>query len=206
MNRSTLQSGMLLTLAALAAVSCAKAQSTRLERSAFAESTLSGIIRDTDGVPQMGALVQAMFPDATLAGSAITDARGRYHFRLQPGSYRIRATAALLLPAIRERLQIGGGTRAVVDLTLTSVLAPSGWLPVARRSVSEPSDDWMWTLRASANRSILRLDGAGDATGSDAPGTVISSSREQSRRGVSGGRVTLQDSDGAFGGAVTTTW
>jgi hypothetical protein len=143
--------------------------------------------------------VQALLPDATLAGSAVTDARGRYHFSLQPGSYRIRATAALLLPAIRERLQIGRGSRAVVDLTLTTVLAPNGWLPVARRSVSEPTDDWMWTLRSSANRSILRLSGPNDSGGTDASGAVVSSSREESRRGASGGRVTLKDSDGGFG-------
>lgn len=199
MKRLTLQPGVVLALAVLAATSCADAQTAVNASSGFAEGTLSGVIRDTEGVPQMGALVQAMLPDATLAGSAITDARGRYRFSLQPGNYRIRATAALLLPAIRERLQIGRGTRAVVDLTLTTVLAPNGWLPVARRSVSEPSDDWMWTLRSSANRSILRYSGSGDPADPDAAGKIISSSRQDARRGASGGRVTLNDSDGGFG-------
>ncbi len=196
--RLNLQSGVFLALASLGVTFCANAQTVRYA-DVFSESTISGVIRDTDGVPQMGALVQALLPDATLAGSAITDARGHYHFNLQPGSYRIRATAALLLPAIRERLQIGRGTRAVVDLTLTTVLAPNGWLPVARRSVSEPSDDWMWTLRSSANRSILRLNGPDDGVANDASGSVVSSSREESRRGASGGRITLKDSDGGFG-------
>jgi hypothetical protein len=198
-KRLTLQPGVVLTLAVLAATSCVNAQTGPRTATVFGQGTISGVIRDTDGMPQMGALVQAMLPDATLAGSAITDARGRYRFSLQPGSYRIRATAALLLPAIRERLQIGHGTRAVVDLTLTTVLAPNGWLPVARRSVSEPSDDWMWTLRSSVNRSILRLNGPDDTVESDAAGTTISSSRQESRRGASGGRITLNDSDGGFG-------
>ena len=199
MKRLTLQSGVMLALTALAATSRVDAQFAPHVPGVFAEGTLSGVIRDAEGVPQMGALVQALLPDATLAGSAITDSRGRYRFSLQPGNYRIRATAALLLPAIRERLQIGRGTRAVVDLTLTTVLAPNGWLPVARRSVSEPSDDWMWTLRSSANRSILRLSGSDEGVDPDASGAVLSSSRQESRRGASGGRITLKDSDGGFG-------
>ena len=197
MKRLTLQPGILLALAALSG-SCLDAQSVRHTTNVFAEGTISGVIRDAEGVPQMGALVQALLPDATLAGSAVTDARGRYHFSLQPGSYRISATAALLLPAIRERLQIGRGTRAVVDLTLTTVLAPNGWLPVARRSVNEPSDDWMWTLRSSASRSILRYSGQDDGATHDAVPVVVSSSRQESRRGASSGRITLKDSDGGF--------
>ncbi len=197
MKRLTLQPGVIFAVLAMVGSSSLDAQ-TRRAADVYAEGAISGVIRDAEGVPQMGALVQALLPDATLGGSAITDARGRYHFNLQPGSYRIRATAALLLPAIRERLQIGRGTRAVVDLTLTTVLAPNGWLPVARRSVSEPSDDWMWTLRSSASRSILRFGGAGDEADSSDAGMVVSSSRQESRRGASSGRITLKDSDGGF--------
>jgi hypothetical protein len=207
----TLQHGALIALAALAASTCVEAQSRRVSEG-FDTGSISGIIRDTDGIPQMGALVQAILPDASLAGSSVTDARGRYHILVRPGSYRIRATAALFLPAIREHLSISRDTRSVVDLTLATFLAPGNWLPVSRRTSSEPSDDWMWTLRSSANRPILRFDAPSDPADkndsaensetevSSGNGGVlaISSSGQESRRGVSGGRITIKNSDGGF--------
>jgi hypothetical protein len=209
----TLQHGALVAFAALAASTCVEAQSHRAPEG-FATGSISGIIRDADGIPQMGALVQAILPDASLAGSAVTDARGRYHILVQPGSYRIRATAALFLPAIREHLSISRDTRSVVDLTLATLLATNNWLPASRRTTSEPSDDWMWTLRSSASRPILRFDidapsdpadkkdagEAADTEGSSSNDGVlaISSSGQESRRGVSGGRITIKNSDGGF--------
>jgi hypothetical protein len=211
----TVQHGVLLALAALAASASVEAQTSRYASEGLS-STISGIIRDADGIPQMGALVQAILPDASLGGSAVTDARGRYRIFVQPGSYRIRATAALFMPSIREHLAIMQGTRSVVDLTLATVLAPTGWLPASRRTTSEPSDDWMWTLRSSASRPILRftypinpIDPAMNADGmesetadseisSSSHGMAVSSSRQESRRGVSGGRITIKDSDGGF--------
>ena len=56
----------MLTLAAFAATSCVDAQTVRHASNVFSEGTLSGVIRDTDGVPQMGALVQALLPGARL--------------------------------------------------------------------------------------------------------------------------------------------
>ena len=188
---------MTVALALLAVSPSLDAQSSYRSSEIVSAGTISGIVRDAEGVPQMGALVQALLPDATLAGSAVTDSNGHYRFTLAPGRYRIRASAALLLPAVRERLQIGHGTRAIVDLTLATVLAPDGWLPASRRTVNEPNDDWMWTLRSSAARSILRLADPSD-TASNNGVLVVSSSRQESRRGASGGRITLQDSDGGF--------
>lgn len=181
----------MLALAVLAAPLCAHAQH------GMAEGTLSGIIRDADGIPQMGALVQALLPDATPLASAITDSQGRYRFSLRPGSYRIQATAALFTPAFREHLQIGRGTRAIADFTLGTLLAPTGWLPVTRRAADEPSDDWMWTLRSSASRPILRFQDPQDQTGTN---VALSSSRAEARRGTSGGRLVLKASEGGFAG------
>ncbi len=185
-------------LASLLPAACLDAQVQHHVDTLLGTSVISGMVRDADGVPQMGALVQALLPDATLAGSAITDARGRYRFYVQPGSYRIRATAALLLPAIREHLQVRGGSRSVVDLTLLTLLAQDGWLPASRRTVNEPSDDWTWTLRSSASRSILRLADDSLLSGTIDPRVAVSSSTQEQRRGASSGRLTLKDSDGAF--------
>lgn len=198
MSRFTLQSGCLLTCAALVLPVTSNCQLSPQGRH---DGAVGGTIRDSEGVPQMGALVEALLPDASLGASAMTDSHGYYHLSLQPGSYRIRATASLLMPAIRERLQVASGTRVVVNLTLSTLLAPIGWLPASRRTGNEPADDWMWTLRSSASRSILRLTDADDAGVSSVPGDTIavSSSRQESRRGASTGRITLKDSDGGFG-------
>ena len=163
-------------------------------------ASVSGLVRDSDGIPQMGARVEALLPDATVGAAAITDSRGRYRFLLQPGSYRIQATAALLMPAIRERLQVMSGSRSVVDLTLSTLLAPDGWLPVSRRTSSDPSDDWTWTLRSSAGRSILRLTDAGDSSSLETQGVAVavSSSRQEARRGATAGSLSLKESDGGF--------
>ena len=207
-----MQHGVLLALTALAASPLATAQSLRRSSDTYSVGTIAGVIRDADGIPQMGALVQAMLPDASFAGSAITDARGRYRILVAPGTYRIRATASLFLPTVREHLAVARGTRSVVDLTLATVLAPNGWLPATRRTTSEPTDDWMWTLRSSASRPILRFNDPADSGTTAANGelatqnagssstveTVVSSSRQESRRGVAGGRVTLKTSDGTF--------
>ena len=207
MKQLTLQHGVFLTLAALATCACAAssadAQIAVRGADVLGTSTVSGMVRDAEGVPQMGALVVALLPDTTIGASAITDARGRYHFTLRPGSYRIQATAALFLPAVRERLQVLRGGRTIVNLTMATLLAPGGWLPASHRSGSEPSDDWMWTLRSSASRPILRFDAPDSSTAqddgqdNDAP-LAVSSSQQESRRGVSGGNVTVKSSQGGF--------
>lgn len=195
MIRLTLQHGYLLTIAMLSTPLSAFAQVQG--GGFFIEGSVSGVIRDVDGIPQMGALVEAVLPNASLAASALTDSQGHYRFALRPGSYRLRATAALLLPAVHDRLNIARGSRAVVDLTLSTMLAPGGWLSVAHRNTSEPNDDWMWTLRSSASRSILRLTNA-NADPSGLGNVSVSSSREEHHHDRTGGRVTLKDSDGGF--------
>ena len=197
MKQSILQSGMMVTLATLASSVLSPAQTHR-SLAALDMGTLSGVIRDSDGVPQMGALVEAILPDSGLVASAVTDVRGRYRIYLRPGKYRIQVSAAMLMPAVRERLVLLRGGRTIADMTLATLLAPSGWLPATRRSASEPSDDWTWTLRSSASRPILRY--ADDKTEMDEEGKplVISSSRQESRRDATSGTVTLKSSDGGF--------
>jgi hypothetical protein len=87
---------------------------------------------------------------------------GRYRIaNLVPGRYQVRATAALFLPATRPNLLLATGMRATVNLTLSMLADPVVWLPAERRKPNEPSDDWTWTLRSTANRPILRMMGNG---------------------------------------------
>ena len=156
---------------------------------------VSGIVRDAQGIPQMGALVQALLPDATPAGMAVTDLKGHYVIRnLTPGKYQVRASAALFLPSMRGDLRLRAGAQAIVNLTLTTLFEESRWLPAERRQPDEPADEWTWSLRTAANRPILRLAGDQDVV-------LISPGPETPRR-VSHTRFEAASGDGFGGGGV----
>jgi hypothetical protein len=126
---------------------------------ADAQSTsLTGVVRDSRGVPQIGAIVQLLRPDFTVAVETYTDERGRYRLAsMAPGIYEVKASANLFLPTLRENLQVLGGSKLVVNLTLDTLYEAFRWLPAKPRQADEPKDDWTWTLRLSANRPLLRL-------------------------------------------------
>jgi hypothetical protein len=126
--------------------------------SAASTAAVSGMVRDTEGVAQTGAMVQVLTAGSVSIATAFTDIYGRYRIaNLVPGRYQVRATAALFVPATRSNLQLATGMRATVNLTLNMLSDPLAWLPVTRRGPDEPGDDWTWTLRSAANRPILRL-------------------------------------------------
>ena len=129
---------------------------------AASAATVSGVVRDAQGVAQMGVLVEALSGDSNLVGASLTDWMGRYRIaNLVAGNYRLRASAALFMPAMRNNLRLTGAMRATVNLTLSMLSEPVTLLPAQRRKPDEPSDDWTWTLRSAANRPILRLLGDG---------------------------------------------
>lgn len=166
-------------------------------RAAGTDSVVSGFVRDTQGVAQMGALVQVLNAvDAAPIGSAYTDLSGHYSVaHLLPGRYQIRATAALFLPAMRGNLRLPAGGRALVDLTLSTMFQPTGWLPAERRRTDEPADEWKWTLRSAANRPILRLvedDGDGGMV-------MVSSSATEASKPVQHASASVTSGDGGFG-------
>ncbi len=119
---------------------------------------IAGIVRDAQGVAQMGALVQVLGANAVTVKTAFTDQRGRYSItNLAPGKYVLRASATMFVPVTRSNLQLRMGARAVVNLTLATLFDSASWLPAERRRADESSDDWKWTLRSTASRPILRI-------------------------------------------------
>jgi hypothetical protein len=63
---------------------------------------VSGVVRDTQGVAQMGAMVEVLAAGSVSVATAFTDMYGRYRIaNLVPGKYQVRATAALFVPATR---------------------------------------------------------------------------------------------------------
>ena len=46
-----------------------------------APGSVSGVVRDSAGVPQIGAVVQLLRPDLSVIASVYTDSEGRFSFR-----------------------------------------------------------------------------------------------------------------------------
>jgi hypothetical protein len=159
---------------------------------AASSAAISGVVRDSHGTPQMGALIEVLTADATMVASALTDDHGRYIIpAVLPGKYQLRATAAFLVPVTRGNLRLEAGAQAVINLTMTTLYEAANWLPAQGRRADEPVDDWKWTLRSTASRPLLRL--------TDENGQEVSSSAPEQRKAVSQGRVEVTNGDGAFG-------
>src|SRR5882724_1902008 len=76
-------------------------------------SSLSGIIRNPEGTPQMGAVVE-VFASATRTLTAFTDGNGYYSLSgLRPGVYNLRVSAPSFLPAFREKVDLRFGIASV---------------------------------------------------------------------------------------------
>lgn len=158
-------------------------------------AAVTGVVRDAQGVAQLGALVQVIADDSAVLGTAFTDLHGRYLIpHLLPGKYQVRASAALFVPAMRANLQLRSGAQAVVNLTLNTLFESATWIPAERRKADEPSDDWKWTMRSAANRPILRLDEDGDVIMVSSSVTAESATRRSERA-----RAEMTAGDGGFG-------
>jgi hypothetical protein len=116
---------------------------------------VSGLVRDSSGVPQIGAVVQLLRPDYSVAASVYTDSTGRFTIAsVTPGRYAIKAMGTSFLPSLRENLRIRSNT--VVNLTLNTLYEVLQWLPAEKSAAGAQRDDWAWTLRSVANRPLLR--------------------------------------------------
>ena len=122
---------------------------------AAASGSVTGVVRDSSGIPQIGAAVQLLRPDLTVIAAVYTNSKGSYTFsNVLPGHYAVKAMGASFLPSVRENVRVR--TNAVVNLTLNTLLEVMQWLPAEPRSVNAAGDDWKWTLRSAANRPLLR--------------------------------------------------
>src|SRR5215467_4902451 len=142
--------------------------------SAFAADSgaIAGTVRDSAGVPQMGAIVEVFTSAATLGATVFTDSRGFYSVEnLSPGTYFVKVSAAAFLPALRENVSLRPGARVLVNVTLNAMAGALTSLPARRSATTEP-DDWHWVLRSSANRPVLRaVDPDSSVASSDAQET-----------------------------------
>jgi hypothetical protein len=137
-------------------------------------AAISGTVRDSSGVPQMGAMVEIIANSAEHAQTVLTDAKGAFALPgLLPGLYTVKVSAPSFLPTIRERVHLQSGASLLINVTLNTLFEAIQLVP-KRKSTPEGDDDWRWALRSMANRPILRLadedplvvvQGSGDVDG-----------------------------------------
>ena len=134
--------------------------------------SVSGCVRDSAGVPQIGVEVQLLRPDLTVVSVVHTNANGQFLIAsLLPGRYALKAMGASFLPSLRENVRVRRAT--VVNLTLNTLYEVMQWLPAEPRSGASQKDDWAWTLASPANRPLLRwLEDGPLVVVTDAPGAA----------------------------------
>ena len=118
--------------------------------------SVSGVVRDSAGMVQIGAEVQLLRTDMTVIASVYTNETGHFIIpSVLPGRYAVKAMGESFLPSLREDVRVR--TSAVVNLTLNTLYEVMQWLPYEPRAANTEQDDWKWTLRSAANRPLLRL-------------------------------------------------
>src|SRR5919197_2569665 len=84
--------------------------------------SLSGHVRSTSGVPQMGAMVEVLGSAAAQTLKLFTDENGFYSAKgLTPGVYTLKVSAPSFLPALRERIGLRAGGSVVLNVTLNTL-------------------------------------------------------------------------------------
>lgn len=162
-------------------IACSILASAALATPVFAQSetaSVSGVVRDRHGVPQIDALVQLLRADSSVIAVVRTDAHGAFLLAdLLPGVYQLKASEETFLPSLRQNLRLVAHHKTIANLTMSTLFDVVQWLPAERRSMDEPDDDWKWTLRSETNRPMLRFSTDGPMMVSEGSGPAQSRAR-----------------------------
>ena len=150
--------GVLLatTLGVCASAPPAAAQSSRKASS----GSISGVVRDPSGIPQLGATVEVLSeaPGVLLSHQLLTNTEGLFRAEnLPPGLYTVRVTLAGFLPALEKHIQITPNLTTMVRVQMESLFASIEQLRRPPANGAAEPDDWKWVLRsASGIRPVLQ--------------------------------------------------
>src|SRR6476646_7187993 len=93
-----------------------------------ASPSVSGVVRDSSGIPQIGAIVQLLRPDLSVITAVYTSSKGSYTFsNVEPGRYAVKAMGTSFLPSLRENVKVRSSS--IVNLTLNTLYEVMQWLP-----------------------------------------------------------------------------
>ena len=121
--------------------------------------SVRGLVRDQQGVPQVGALVTLLTADGKPARQVRSDFSGVFKVdELLPGKYSLRVALDRFLPATKEGFEVKAGVNTILDVSLRGVFAALQLVYPGQGQIRDMSDDWKWVLRTSTStRPVLRL-------------------------------------------------
>jgi hypothetical protein len=138
--------------------------------------TISGIVLDPSGTPQMGASVWLISEDAggrTVAQILSNQYGAFFTDHLKPGEYAVRVSVAGFLPAMERHVGVMSNLTTLLRVQVETVFSS---LDTLRRKPDAPAeqDDWKWVLRSStATRTILQWDDSGNEMASNTLGADL---------------------------------
>src|ERR1700722_10780293 len=125
--------------------------------------TISGVVLDSSGTPQMGASVWLISEDGgRIVAQILSNQHGAFiNDHLKPGTYDVRVSVAGFLPAIEHHIAVMSNLTTLLRVQVDTLFSS---LDTLRRKpdASSEQDDWKWVLRSSAaTRTILQWDDTG---------------------------------------------
>jgi hypothetical protein len=154
---------------------------------------ISGQVRNSAGVGQMGALVQVMNRSERVVQRTLAGPDGWFRIEgLPPDTYSVRVTLASFVPALRNHVVVRPGVESLLQIQLSQLFSSIELVYVAPGQTGLLSEDWKWVLRSSAaTRPVLRL------LPQQPSWQTASSARSASGIGPLRGVVKLSGGDGA---------
>ncbi len=142
--------------------------------------TISGVVLDPSGTPQMGASVWLISEDA--GGRTVAQVLSNQHGafltdHLKPGKYAVRVSVAGFLPTMERHVAVMSNLTTLLRVQVETLFSS---LDTLRRKSDAPAeqDDWKWVLRSStATRTILQWDDTGNEIASNTLGADLPSAQ-----------------------------
>jgi hypothetical protein len=135
--------------------------------------TISGVVLDPSGTPQMGASVWLISEDAggRIVAQILSNQYGAFFTdHLKPGQYAVRVSVAGFLPSMERHVAVMSNLTTLLRVQVDTVFSSLDTLRRKSDAPAEP-DDWKWVLRSStATRTILQWDDTGNQSASNSTG------------------------------------
>src|ERR1700722_16153390 len=121
--------------------------------------SIAGVVRNSSGVPQMGATVFLFNRSEKLMARVISNERGLFGFALlTPDLYSVRVSLASFVPALKQKIAVQPGMQSLLYVDMTSVLSSIELVYAKPGEGALMSDDWKWVLKESAStRPVMRM-------------------------------------------------
>lgn len=142
--------------------------------------TISGVVLDPSGTPQMGASVWLISEDAggrTIAQILSNQHGAFFSDHLKPGQYAVRVAVAGFLPTMERHVAVMSNLTTLLRVQVETLFSSLDTLRRKSDAPAEP-DDWKWVLRAStATRTILQWDDSGNTIAANSVGADLPSAQ-----------------------------